>query len=140
MLRDPNPNAAAFPDLDTLASRRSGVVGPAWAWLSEPCASWPAVAADRYTGPWHRRIANPVLVIGTTHDPATPYEGSEAMARQLAHARLLTVDGDGHGTTSPCTNRYISRYLISQILPPMGARCRQIRSRSAANWTLPSPA
>ena len=74
----------------------------------------------------NRRTANPVLVIGTTHDPATPYEGAVAMARQLARARLLTVDGYGHGTTSPCTNRYVSRYLISKILPPMGARCRQI--------------
>ena len=121
----PNPSAAAFPALDALASRRSGVVGPAWAWLSEPCASWPGVAADRYTGPFNRHTANPLLVIGTTHDPATPYEGAEAMARQLARARLLTVDGYGHGTTSPCTDRYVSRYLIKKILPPTGARCRQ---------------
>jgi len=121
----PNPRPGEFPDLDAFASRRSGFAGPAWVWLSEPCASWPAVAADRYTGPWNRRTANPVLVIGTTVDPATPYQGSVAMARQLARARLLTVDGYGHGTTSPCRDRYLVRYLINKILPPKGARCAQ---------------
>lgn len=65
----PNPPPAAFPRLDAFASRRSGVVGPPWTWLSEPCASWPAVASDRYTGPWNRRTVNPVLVIGDTYDP-----------------------------------------------------------------------
>ncbi len=121
----PNPRPAEFPDLDAFASRRSGVAGPSWVWLSEPCASWPAVAADRYTGPWNRRTAYPVLVIGTTVDPATPYRGSVSMARQLARARLLTVDGYGHGTTSPCRDRYLVRYLINKILPPKGARCAQ---------------
>ena len=121
----PNPPPAAFPGLDAFAFRRSGAVGPYWAWTSEPCASWPARAADRYTGPWNRRTASPILVIGTTYDPATPYQGSVAMAHQLARARLLTVDGYGHGTTSPCQNRYMSRYFIKLILPPKGARCPQ---------------
>jgi pimeloyl-ACP methyl ester carboxylesterase len=121
----PNPSAAAFPGLDALASRRSGVAGPPWTWLSEPCASWPALAADRYTGPWNHRTANPVLVIGTTYDPATAYQGSVAMARQLARARLLTVDGYGHGTTSPCRDRFLTRYLLDKTLPPTGARCAQ---------------
>jgi hypothetical protein len=35
--------------------------------------------------------------MSTTHDPATPYAGAKAMTRQLARARLLTVDGYGHG-------------------------------------------
>lgn len=121
----PNPPPVAFPGLDALASRRSGIAGPPWAWLSEPCATWPAVAANRYAGPWNRRTANPVLVIGTTYDPATPYQGSVAMAHQLARARLLTVDGYGHGTTSPCADRFLARYLIYKTLPPNGAKCAQ---------------
>jgi hypothetical protein len=121
----PNPPAAAFPGLDARASRRSGIAGAAWTWLSEPCASWPVVAADRYTGPWNHRTANPVEVIGTTDDPATAYQGSVAMAGELARARLLAVDGYGHGTTSPCTNRFLTRYLLDKTLPPKGARCTQ---------------
>ena len=37
--------------------------------------------------------ANRALVIGNTFDPSTPYQGSIAMANELARARLLTVDG-----------------------------------------------
>jgi pimeloyl-ACP methyl ester carboxylesterase len=124
----PNPGASVFQPLDRFARDRGGAVGPYWTWASEPCASWPATAAERYTGPWDRRTANPVLVIGNTFDPATPYRGAKAMTRKLARARLLTVDGYGHTSlTNPssCANDYASRYLIDQALPPKGARCEQ---------------
>ena len=93
-----------------------------------PCASWRATAADRYSGPWDRRTANPVLVLNTTHDPSTPYEGAVAMSQQLARARLLTVDGYGHiaqSTDSACVTHHITRYLIRTKLPPEGTRCGQ---------------
>ena len=120
----PNPRPAAFPSIDAFAMGRSGPISGGWAWLAEPCASWPATAAVRYAGPWNRRTANPVLVIGVTHDPATPYEGAIAMSNQLARARLLTVDGYGHGTFGQaCTFGHVSRYLIHRILPPPRTRC-----------------
>ena len=123
----PNPRAAAVPALSALAYHRSGAVGLYWSWLSERCASWPATAADRYTGPWNHRTANPVLVINTTHDPATPYRSAVAMADQLARARLLTVDGYGHGVvgTSTCADAAESRYFIDLALPPKGTKCPQ---------------
>ena len=124
----PNPRPAAFRALDRFAYERSGAVGPWWSWYAEPCASWPAKAADRYTGPWDRRTHNPVLVMSNTHDPATPYSGARAMARQLARARLLTVDGYGHTVMenpSTCANRHVERYLIDKVLPPKGTRCAQ---------------
>ena len=103
-----------------LPDARAGPLGPWWSWQSLPCASWRATAADRYTGPWDRRTANPVLVLNTTHDPSTPYESAVAMSQQLARARLLTVDGYGHsvqGNPSACATRYIKRYLIRTKLP-----------------------
>jgi pimeloyl-ACP methyl ester carboxylesterase len=126
----PNPAPSAFRALDAFADQRSGASGPAKSWASEPCGSWPATAADRYTGPWGRRTANPVLVIGNTHDPNTPYRSSLAMAGQLARARLLTVDGYGHtelNNPSACANRHASRYLIAKTLPPQGTKCKQDR-------------
>ena len=66
--------------------------------------------------------------MSTTHDPATPYSGARAMARQLARARLLTVDGYGHTVLenpSTCANRHVERYLIDKVLPPKGTRCAQ---------------
>ena len=126
----PSPRASAFPGIDAFARRRSGVVGPFWAWDYEPCSTWPVRSAHRYTGPWDHRTANPVLVIGNTFDPATPYRGAVAMARQLARARLLSVDGYGHTALlnpSSCVNHYESRYFIKGTLPPKGSRCRQDR-------------
>ena len=122
----PNPPPAAYAALDAFASRRSGVAGLPWPWLDEPCASWPAHAADRYAGPSNRRTAHPILVIGTTYDPATPYQSAVALSHQLSRGRLLTVDGYGHTSgASTCAHRYETRYLISGALPRRGARCSQ---------------
>jgi hypothetical protein len=56
------------------------------------------------------------------------------MARQLARARLLTVDGYGHTemtNPSTCANGHVTRYLIDRVLPPKGTRCEQERQPSA---------
>src|SRR5262249_26289385 len=71
---------------------------PGW-WLAVPCAAWPVVNADRYTGPWNSSTPNPVLVIGTRYDPQTAYRSARRVARLLGNARLLTFDGYGHTTT-----------------------------------------
>ncbi len=47
------------------------------------------------------------------------------MAHQLASARLLTIDGYGHGPPSPCNLKFMTRYLLHLTLPPKGARCAQ---------------
>lgn len=126
-----SPNArpgSAFRRLAEVAAARSGPIGPVVPWADEPCAGWRATAASIYAGPWDRPTANPILVIGNTFDPSTPYEGSIAMARLLARARLLTVDGFGHTTLlnpSDCANRHESAYLIDGTLPPKGTVCRQ---------------
>jgi pimeloyl-ACP methyl ester carboxylesterase len=125
----PNPHhPGVFWALDALSFARAGVIGPYWSWGDEPCASWPARAAARYVGPWNRPTANPVLVIGNTFDPATPYQGAVAMADELARARLLTVDGYGHTVLlnpSACASTYESNYFVDGTLPPPGTVCQQ---------------
>ncbi|MGW2825302.1 alpha/beta hydrolase [Streptomyces sp. NPDC001443] len=124
----PNPrDPAAYQALAELGARRAGAAGQYWAWASEACAQWPARAADSYTGPWNRPTARPLLLVNNTYDPATPYRGAQAMATQLADARLLTVRGYGHTVLlnpSTCAKDYESRYLVDGILPPAGATCR----------------
>jgi pimeloyl-ACP methyl ester carboxylesterase len=123
----PNPRPSAFWALDVFANERSGAAGRSKLWLTEPCASWRASAADRYAGPWDRRTANPLLVIGNTHDPNTPYRSSVAMSRQLARARLLTLAGYGHTSgndPSVCIRRAVSAYLTDKVLPPEGTTCQ----------------
>jgi pimeloyl-ACP methyl ester carboxylesterase len=107
---------------------RAGDVGRWWTWHYEPCATCPARAANPYAGPWNRPTANPILVINPTFDPATSFHDAEAMVRELADARLLTLEGYGHtalGNPSTCINEHASRYLIEGTLPPVGATCQQ---------------
>ncbi|HEY3034429.1 MAG TPA: alpha/beta hydrolase, partial [Streptosporangiaceae bacterium] len=138
----PNPGPAGFRSLDRFAYDRSGPIGPWWLWMAVGCASWPASAADRYAGPWNRRTANPVLVIGNTYDPNTPYPGAVAMARLLARARLLTLDGYGHTSGadhSVCVfNAYVA-YVVHLKLPPRGTVCQPDRVPFDPDFGQPLP-
>ncbi|MGW7408624.1 alpha/beta hydrolase [Streptomyces sp. NPDC054833] len=132
----PNPrDPGVYHALEEAAAIGAGDAGRSWTWAAEPCATWPAVAANRYRGPWNNLTAHPVLVVGTRYDPATPYRAAQAMAKDLADARLLTNDGYGHTALlnpSDCVNAYESRYLIDGTLPPAGATCRPDRAPFAA--------
>ena len=69
-----------------------------------------------------------MLVVGNTYDPATPYQDSVHLAKELARARLLTVDGYGHTALlnpSRCVNNYESNYFVKGALPPNGTVCHQ---------------
>ena len=122
-------NLSAYPAAAMLASARSGGFGVADVWGDEPCAQWPGNdTSDRYTGPWNRPTANPVLLIGITDDAALPYRDDLAMAHDLARARLLAVRGYGHTVTSnpsTCATNYELSYLQTGALPPAGTVCQQ---------------
>jgi pimeloyl-ACP methyl ester carboxylesterase len=87
------------------------------------CAHWP-VRGGAQQVPMGRSA--PVLVIGTTGDPATPYSGAQAMASRLG-ARLFTYEGEGHTAYSrgiPCVDSVVERFFIEGMLPEQGASCR----------------
>ena len=121
--------AQAYEAAARLAASRSGGFGTSLAWSEEICAHWPTgVSQDRYTGPWNHETANPILVLGNTGDPVTPYQSSVSMSRDLAGARLLTVDGFGHTeffNPSTCATDYEINYLETGALPPIGTVCQQ---------------
>jgi pimeloyl-ACP methyl ester carboxylesterase len=74
-----------------------------------------------YQGPWVRPTP-PIFVIGNTMDPSTPYSGSVTMARQLANARLLTVQGHGH-TEFPQPEHFAPPTTDADDQPGQGADC-----------------
>ncbi|WP_307714325.1 alpha/beta fold hydrolase [Streptomyces sp. V4I23] len=125
----PNPALPSrYTALEQQAVEQAGALGRWWVWANEPCAAWPARAADPYTGPWDRATAHPVLVVNPTHDPSTPYRAGQAMAAELDGARLLTLDGYGHtalDNPSTCVKRHVVRYFLTGALPPQDARCAQ---------------
>jgi pimeloyl-ACP methyl ester carboxylesterase len=96
-------------------------------WLWAPCASWPVGGQDSYRGPWNATTKNPILLIGTRHDPATPYANAVRSARRLGNAVLLTHDGYGHVSfhdPSACVDRARIAYLVKLVTPPKGTVCR----------------
>jgi pimeloyl-ACP methyl ester carboxylesterase len=91
---------------------------------------WPVQAHDVFRGPFRvPRSANTPLVVDTTYDPATPYRGGLLLARDLGNARVLTMKGDGHTAyengSPDCIDPAVENYLVNQVLPPAGKKCKQ---------------
>jgi hypothetical protein len=71
--------------------------------------------------------AAPILVVGTTGDPATPYGGAGAMVSRIAGSSLLTYESTEHtayGTgRSTCIDAAVDAYLLDGVIPAAGTRC-----------------
>ena len=98
--------------------------GPSLAWGLLPCKDWPATA-ETVT----QTVAagsNPIVVVSTREDPATPYAWGELLADELENARLVTYEGVGHtayGEGSGCVNDAVNSYLLKGTLPEDGLVC-----------------
>ena len=103
----------------------SPTFGAFLAWSALTCVDWPIPPVGE-AAPVRAEGAAPVLVVGTTRDPATPYEWSRGLAGQLESGHLLTHDGDGHTAYrmgSSCVDRAVDAYLLAGELPEADARC-----------------
>ncbi|NUU23005.1 MAG: alpha/beta fold hydrolase [Streptomycetaceae bacterium] len=103
----------------------SPTFGRALAWAGLTCGTWPVPATGH---PHEIRApgAAPILVVGTTRDPATPYAWAQALADQLDSGHLLTYDGDGHTAYlrgSTCIDSAIDDYLLTGTPPADGKTC-----------------
>ncbi len=119
---------AEIADYDALVPRlvqAAPSIGATWAYLGLTCAFWPVEGADDI-GPLDAPGSAPILVIGTTGDPATPYAWSEAMAAALDSGVLLTLEGEGHtafGSKSDCIDDAVVAYLVELMVPAAGVVC-----------------
>ncbi|MFJ4092328.1 alpha/beta hydrolase [Kitasatospora sp. NPDC089913] len=117
----PDDAARAVPDFERTSPR----FGRDMAWMALTCTYWPV----RPTGAPHTvRAAGaaPIVVVGTTRDPATPYAWAQALAGQLESGRLLTYDGDGHtayGRHDACLDGEVNRFLLGGEPPENGKTC-----------------
>jgi pimeloyl-ACP methyl ester carboxylesterase len=105
--------------------RVSPTFGEVFAWFLIGCPDWPVRSAERIP-----RIdasgAPPIVVVGTTGDPATPYESAVALARQLRSGVLMTRVGQGHtgfGRGNACVDDAVNDFFVSGRVPPDGLRC-----------------
>ena len=106
------------------AERAAPLFGASIVWGNLPCAYWPVAAAPPVA--IKAAGAAPILVVGTTRDPATPYRWARALAADLSSGVLLGWNGDGHtayGEGSSCVDTIVNAYLISLKVPRSGTLC-----------------
>ncbi|MEK2489584.1 alpha/beta hydrolase [Kitasatospora purpeofusca] len=89
------------------------------------CVGWPFRTSET---PHTVRAegAAPILVVGSTGDPATPYAAAESLAKGFADATLLTRVGEGHGAFGKgngCVDAAYAAYLTEGTLPAAGTKC-----------------
>jgi len=102
-------------------SSEAPTFGPSLAWGLLACTGWPGQgdAAAPVTAVTAAGSA-PILVVGTTHDPATPYAWAQQVAGELDNAGLLTWDAHQHtaySRGSSCIDELINSYLLTGKLP-----------------------
>lgn len=106
------------------------LLGPLFGWGDEACAAWP-YRAIQPTQELRVKNVPPMLILGTTFDPATPIQWARSLQRQIPNSVLVELNADGHTAYkvgSACINRIVDRYLLSPnitspVLPKNGTRC-----------------
>jgi pimeloyl-ACP methyl ester carboxylesterase len=90
------------------------------------CTGWPT-AVEPIVSDATVAGAPPILLIGTTGDPATPYEGAVALSEQLASGVLLTYEAEGHTAAyqdkSDCVDEIVTAYFVDLETPPSDTLC-----------------
>jgi pimeloyl-ACP methyl ester carboxylesterase len=95
------------------------------AWGLVACVYWPVPAVVKNM-PLRAHGAPPILVIGTSRDPATPYVDAQRLASELDSGVLLSYDGDGHtvyGDGNGCVDSIGNDYLLDLKVPRAGTKC-----------------
>lgn len=123
-----SPSSATIPQIKAsgpVYAKEAPVFGPAAQWWPYTCTDWPATAAEPppdFSAPG----AEPIVVIGTTGDPATPYHQAKAMAETLESGVLLTREGDGHTaymSGNDCISDAVDTFLVDGTPPDDGTTC-----------------
>jgi pimeloyl-ACP methyl ester carboxylesterase len=104
---------------------KAPVFGQAAMWWPYSCSNWP-VKPSAQQPDFSAKGAAPIVVVGTTRDPATPYQQAVRLAQELDSGVLLSRDGDGHtayGAGNACIDRAINTYLSRGTPPNDGTTC-----------------
>ncbi|ANF32797.1 peptidase [Leifsonia xyli] len=106
-------------------AKAAPVIGPYMAYGDIGCANWPYKTSVQ-RGPISADGSAPILVVGTTNDPATPYVWAKNLASELQNGHLLTYKGEGHtayNKSNSCVNGAVDDYLVHGTVPADGTTC-----------------
>jgi pimeloyl-ACP methyl ester carboxylesterase len=93
--------------------------------LEAACSQWPHERPE-FPAEFDAAGAPPILVIGTTNDPATPYANSVALADQLESGVLISYEGEGHtvyGNGVACIDDLVDAYFVDDEVPAADPNC-----------------
>lgn len=103
----------------------SPTFGGVFAYSLSSCSHWPVAAAQEQPA-IDAAGAAPIMVVGTSRDPATPLEWAESLADQLESGVLVRRDGDGHTgylAGNDCVDDAVEAYLVSGTVPAGDLDC-----------------
>ncbi len=122
----PADTAEELAQADQIVQDTAPTFAPYWGGGPSTCDVWPTPPSGT------RMQANaagsaPIVVVGTTGDPATPYDWSVKLAEQLEAGVLVTWEGEGHtayNKGSSCITSAIDTFLIDGTVPADGLVCQ----------------
>lgn len=111
-----------------LFAKAAPVFGPYVAYSGIACSYIPRrnSPANLSGAPTSTRSANPIVIVGTTRDPATPYKWALSLHKYLQGSTLISLDADGHtghNRGSSCVDNAIDKYLLTGAVPQQGLKC-----------------
>jgi len=101
------------------------VIGPYFGYGDLGCGNWP-YQSERERTQITADGAAPIMVVGTTGDPATPYQWAVALAEQLESGVLVSYDGEGHTAyrkSNSCVDDAVEAYFIDGTVPESDPEC-----------------
>ncbi|MBE7698764.1 alpha/beta fold hydrolase [Oerskovia sp. Sa1BUA8] len=124
-------DARGNPDPEVMAEQAAQIeeaaptMGSFFTYGGMSCVDWAYPVVEQEFD-LHAEGAAPIVVIGTTNDPATPYVWAEGLAKTLDSASLLTWEGEGHtayGRSNACVGDAVDAYLVAGEVPQDGKVC-----------------
>jgi pimeloyl-ACP methyl ester carboxylesterase len=104
----------------------SPTLGRYWQFGAFTCENWPYPIA-KHPASYSAKGSAPILVVGTTGDPATPYGQAVSVATKvLSNGHLVTFNGEGHtayGRSNECVSSAVDNYFIKSIVPSSDPDC-----------------
>jgi pimeloyl-ACP methyl ester carboxylesterase/predicted small secreted protein len=104
----------------------SPTLGRYWSFGALMCSVWPYPVVQ-HPESYAAEGSAPILVVGTTGDPATPYSQAVNVANNvLANGHLVTWKGDGHtayGRSNSCVANAVDDYFIESVVPKRDPMC-----------------
>ena len=101
------------------------VLGRQMAYGGTTCANWP-FPATRDRKAIVAAGSAPILVVGTTNDPATPYVWAKNVAKELQNGHLVTYHGEGHtayNKSNSCVNDAVDGFFLDGTVPKKDPQC-----------------